>query len=138
LDDSADADDGATDCGPPHPVDRETREEIFGRINGAGEAEARECRQPGQSTLTNRAIDKEDSCAGSRGKTAPTPRMGSPCLAITAAALASATGMRLRGFNSNSKSSTASKTAAMGVLKMADIPPAAPATSSVFLSTAVR
>ena len=53
-------------------------------------------------------------------------------------ALARATGMRLRGFHSNSSSSTASSTAAIGVPNVADIPPAAPATSSVLRSAAVR
>ena len=46
--------------------------------------------------------------------------------------------MRLRGFHSNSSSSTARSTAAIGVSNVADIPPAAPATSSVLRSAAVR
>ena len=46
--------------------------------------------------------------------------------------------MRLRGFHSNSSSSTASSTAATGVAKVADMPAAAPATSSVLRSAAVR
>ena len=54
-----------------------------------------------------------------------------------ATALATATGIKLRGFHSNSSSSTASSTAAIGVPKVADMPPAAPATSSVFRSEAV-
>ena len=53
-------------------------------------------------------------------------------------ALASATGMRLRGFHSNSSSSTASRTEAMGAAKVADIPAAAPATRSVLRSALVR
>jgi hypothetical protein len=52
-------------------------------------------------------------------------------------ALAMATGMKLRGFHSNSSSSTAKSTAAMGVPKVADMPPAAPATNKVFRSEAV-
>ena len=40
--------------------------------------------------------------------------------------LASATGIRLRGFHSKSRSSTASSTAAIGVAKVADMPPGRP------------
>ena len=56
---------------------------------------------------------------------------------IAAEALASATGTKLRGFHSNNSSSTANSTAATGVPKVADMPPAAPATSSVFRSAGV-
>ncbi|MEZ4563270.1 MAG: hypothetical protein R2853_11080 [Thermomicrobiales bacterium] len=52
-------------------------------------------------------------------------------------ALASATGIRLRGFHSKSSSSTASSTAATAA-KVADIPQQSPATSSVFRSVLVR
>ncbi len=45
--------------------------------------------------------------------------------------------MKLRGFHSNSSSSTASSTAATGAANVADMPAAAPATSRVFLSVAV-
>ncbi len=51
---------------------------------------------------------------------------------------ASATGIKLRGFSSNSRSSTASSMAAIGAENVADMPAAAPATSSVFRSAAVR
>ena len=51
---------------------------------------------------------------------------------------AAATGMKLRGRHSNSSSSTASSTAAIGVPKIAVMPAAAPATSSVFRSAALR
>src|SRR5579872_5346606 len=51
-----------------------------------------------------------------------------------AVALAIATGIKLLGFHSNKSSSTASKTALTGLLKVAAIPAAAPATSRVFLS----
>ena len=54
-----------------------------------------------------------------------------------AATLASATGIRLRGFHSNSSNSTASSTAATGEAKVADMPAAAPATSSVLRSVAL-
>ena len=55
-----------------------------------------------------------------------------------AVALASATGIRLRGFHSNNSSSTASSTAASGAANVADMPAAAPATSSVLRSTLVK
>ena len=51
---------------------------------------------------------------------------------------ASATGTRLRGLSSNSKSSMASSTAAIGDANVADMPAAAPATSRVLRSAAVR
>ena len=53
-------------------------------------------------------------------------------------ALASATGIMLRGFHSKSSSSTASRTDASGAANVADMPAAAPATSSVFRSALVR
>ena len=46
--------------------------------------------------------------------------------------------MKLRGFHSNSSSSTASRIAATGVPKMALMPAAAPATSSVLRSAVDR
>ena len=55
-----------------------------------------------------------------------------------AVTLAIATGTRLRGLNSNSSSSTASKIAATGVANVADMPAAAPATNSVVRSASVR
>ena len=48
------------------------------------------------------------------------------------------TGTKLRGFHSNSSSSTASSIAANGVPKIAVMPAAAPATSSVLRSAALR
>ena len=48
------------------------------------------------------------------------------------------TGMTLRGRHSNSSSSTASRIEASGALNVAAIPPAAPATSSAFRSSADR
>ena len=50
----------------------------------------------------------------------------------------SATGMKLRGRHSNNSNSTASSTAAIGAAKMADIPPAAPATRRIFRSAGDR
>ncbi len=57
---------------------------------------------------------------------------------IAAVALAMATGTRLRGRNSKSRSSTARRSAANGVAKVADIPAAAPATRRVVRSASVR
>ncbi len=57
---------------------------------------------------------------------------------MLATATAVVTGTKLRGRHSNSKSSTASSTEASGALKVAAIPAAAPATKSVFRSSAVR
>src|ERR1700722_14538028 len=70
------------------------------------------------------------------GNSGPTPRMYRR--AAPAVALANATGTRLRGFHSNNISSTARRTAAMGEANVADIPAAAPATSSVLRSTLVN
>ena len=50
---------------------------------------------------------------------------------------ATRTGMKLRGFHSNSSSSTASSAAAIGVPNTAVMPAAAPATSSVLRSAAL-
>ena len=66
---------------------------------------------------------------GAAGSTYPRSR--------AATAQATTTGMKLRGFHSNSSSSTASRTAAIGVPKTPVIPAAAPATSSTFRSAAV-
>ena len=55
-----------------------------------------------------------------------------------AVALASATGMALRGFHSKNSSSTPISTEARGAAKVADMPAAAPATSRVFRSTLVK
>ena len=74
-------------------------------------------------------------CAGT-GNSGPRPMMYRR--ADAAVALASATGMKLRGFHSNNSNSTASRTAATGAANVADMPAAAPATSSVFRSAAVR
>ncbi len=51
---------------------------------------------------------------------------------------AAPTGMMLRGFNSNSSSSTASRRAATGVPNTAVMPAQAPATSRVLRSASVR
>ncbi len=71
-----------------------------------------------------------------KGKSGPAPnRAGRQQAAVTAPTV---TGTRLRGRHSNSRTSTASSTAATGVPKMAVMPAAAPATSSVFRSAALR
>ena len=66
----------------------------------------------------------------------PLPSSGTRNAPATAAA--QATGIKLRGFHSKSSSSTASRAAATGVPNTAAIPPAAPATSSVFRSAGDR
>lgn len=60
------------------------------------------------------------------------------CLNSAAVALATATGMMLRGLRSNKSSSIASNTDEIGAANVADIPAAAPATRSVFRSVLVR
>jgi hypothetical protein len=79
---------------------------------------------------------------GGSDRCAPTGNMGFALIMkrrkTVATALAMATGIRLRGFHSKSNNSTASNTAAMGVLNVAAMPAAAPATSSVLRSAAVR
>ena len=77
-----------------------------------------------------------NTLCGGVGNSGPRPMMYRRT--APAVALAKATGTRLRGFHSNSSSSTASSTAARGAANVADIPPAAPATSSVFRSALVR
>ena len=51
---------------------------------------------------------------------------------------ATVTGMKLRGFHSNSSNSTASSTAATGVPNTAVMPATAPATKRVLRSAEVR
>jgi hypothetical protein len=70
------------------------------------------------------------------GKTGAAPSMGQRQTVATATD--AATGIRLRGRHSNSSSSTASSTEASGALNVAAIPPAAPATSRIFRSSADR
>src|SRR5262245_64691465 len=78
-------------------------------------------------------MNSECSRTGNNG-----PRPSRYRRAAAAVALAMATGTKLRGFHSNSSSSTASRTEASGAANVADMPAAAPATSSVFRSALVR
>src|SRR5438046_10606194 len=66
----------------------------------------------------------------------PAPRSGT--LKTAATAEATETGMKERGLHSKSNNSTASKTAATGASKMADMPAAAPATRRARRSAAER
>ncbi len=66
------------------------------------------------------------------------PEPSSRIRTISAVTLAKATGIKLRGRHSKSSSSTASRIAASGAAKVADMPAAAPATSSVVRSASVR
>ena len=70
------------------------------------------------------------------GNSAPPP--SSSGRQVTDTVQAAITGSRLRGFHSNNRSSTASSTAAIGVPKIAVMPAAAPATSRVLRSAALR
>src|SRR5262245_49341141 len=66
----------------------------------------------------------------------PQTQKGTRKAAATAEEMA--TGMNDRGFHSNKSSSTARSTAATGEAKIADMPPAAPATRSVLRSAEER
>ena len=138
-DEAAEADDEAADRRPPHPVDRQLREGVLGGVDGRVRAGPRARRRAGPTTHAARAgprgpmnermgRHREERARGPAGSGAPR----------AAVALASATGMKLRGFHSKSSSSTASSTAATGAAKVADMPAAAPATSSVLRSALVR
>ncbi len=70
------------------------------------------------------------------GNNTPPPRRYGRQAAATMDAIA--TGTKLRGFHSNSNSSTASSMAATGVPNVALMPAAAPATSSVLRSAVDR
>ena len=83
-----------------------------------------------------RSILRSDERGGGTGNSGPSPMRYRRMAA--GVALASATGIRLRGFHSKSSSSTARRTAASGAAKVADMPAAAPATSSVLRSVLVK
>ena len=78
----------------------------------------------------------DSGACGITGKIGPAPSNGTRKTEATIEA--TATGMKLRGFHSNNSSSTASNTAATGVANTADMPAAAPATSRVLRSAALR
>src|SRR3954468_23521913 len=59
-----------------------------------------------------------------------------PLRSTAAVTQATTTGMKLRGFHSNSSNSTASSTAAIGVPNTAVMPAAAPATNNAFARAA--
>ena len=97
-------------------------------------AEARPTRIP-SGAATSRALlmEKDElSCTGNRGPAPSQTMRNAPAMM-----LAAATGTRERGLHSNSSSSTASRIAASGAAKVADMPAAAPATRSVVLSASV-
>src|ERR1700679_3937011 len=75
-----------------------------------------------QTTQPSNPIGPMNTGWDGTGNNGPTPRMYRR--AAPAVALARATGTRLRGFHSNSSSSTANNTAAMGEANVADIPAA--------------
>src|SRR6478736_4258706 len=83
---------------------------------------------PAAMPTTNAMIKPSEprgTCAVT-GKIGPAPISGTRNAPATAEAIA--TGINERGRHSNNNNSTASKTAATGEAKIADIPPAAPAT----------
>ena len=82
--------------------------------------------KPHQGSTGNAAIANRGALPKASGRSA------------IATSAATETGMKLRGFHSNSSSSTASNTAAVGVPKIAVMPATAPATSSVLRSAALR
>ena len=105
------------------------------RVSSADSAPAQ--RRPTMTQPSRPAAPTNAGWCSVTGKSGPAPR-GSGRRSIAAVALASATGMTLRGFHSKRSSSTASSTAATGDANVADMPAAAPATSSVLRSALVR
>src|SRR5262249_32926177 len=98
-------------------------------------AERTPASNPAIAQKTNPSGETFAGCGGT-GNKGPSPKT---YLRRTAAVeLASATGIKLRGFHSKSSNSAASMAAAMGEANVADIPPAAPATNNVLRSVLVR
>ena len=133
----AGADDQAAECRPPHPVNGQLGEGVLGQLDRGGQRRReRAGEQAGDDTAgkAGEADRRRDAAApGTAARDRAAARR-----AAAAVALASATGMKLRGFHSNSSSSTARITAATGEANVADMPAAAPATSSVLRSALVR
>ena len=131
-------------CRPPMPTTRppraghhiqwigSLREEVLAGVDESGQQPRDQTGQQSDDDGEAKRLGPQDGMARGPGRSArrraaaPAPSPRRPT--------ATATGMKLRGFHSNSSSSTASSTAATGVAKMAAMPPAAPATSSVLRS----
>ena len=119
---------------PPHPVDRQFSNRSSSRRRSVvSKPGRRPATMPTDAQASNAPPAARLPWAWT-GKIGPAPSSGTR--SATATTAATATGMKLRGFHSKSSSSTASSTAATGVPKMAVMPPAAPATSSVLRSAA--
>src|SRR5579885_2513730 len=87
------------------------------------------------TNIEKRKVEKLGTGVEAIGNNGPVPMITSR--KRVAVAEATPTGIKLLGFHSNKSSSTDKRTAATGELKTAAIPPAAPATRSVFLSIEV-
>ena len=96
--------------------------------------EPKPARKPRPAAINNSIPDT--GAWGATGKIGPAPIKGTRN--TDAMIAATATGIKLRGFHSNKSNSTASNTAATGVANTADMPAAAPATSRVLRSAALR
>ncbi len=112
LGQAAQADDGAADGGPPHPVDGQLVEGVFGPVDepGGGDGEGA-AGEPGDERRA-RSSAPVRCIAGSHGEDRAGCRAGSRGR-WSATRPAATTGMKLRGRHSNSSSSTASSTEAM-------------------------
>ena len=136
IDPSADADEEGADGRPPHPVKRQLRKSVFEKINKRGQQARAE---PGGDADPARQQPLARDQVRVRARSEKWARRRATESGVSQApTAATTTGMKLRGRHSKSSSSTASKVAAMGAANTADIPPAAPATSRVLRSAAVR
>ena len=131
VDEPADADHDTAQCRPPHPVDRQFREQILAPVD-----ELRQ--QPRQQSREQTDKIQHISATGTRSMPPWNGNSGrgmcSQARSAAAVMAATATGTKLRGDHSNSSNSTASMIAAIGVPNTAVMPAAAPATSSVLRS----
>ena len=122
---------------PPHPVNRQFLKKIFARVNKHRQQAGAKAGQTSHAGGERQFASPDSGAWRDQGKIGPAAEQGH-AESTDATIAATATGMKLRGFHSNSNNSTASSTAATGVAKTADIPAAAPATSSVLRSAALR
>ena len=133
---SADANCQAAYRRPPHPVERQPCEGVLRGVDARGEGAGQHAREQARERAAEQAnrTDERRMRREREERAGPEQRWR----AAAAVALARATGTKLRGFHSKSRSSTASNTAATGVANVADMPAAAPATSNVLRSALVR
>jgi hypothetical protein len=119
---------------PPHPVHRQRSKASSTAYTHPRDPAASRPTSPPRTTYAASAAPPGCASCG-MGKTGPAPTSASRT--PVAAAAASATGITERARYSKRRSSTASSTADTGVPKVAAIPAAAPAASSVLRSSAV-